>query len=71
MENLRVRRAGFAYRRRYENFLQRLASTWLKKKTDLFEPFFNAGLLPSVALLGDQTYLIMVTRNMLLTCRSC
>lgn len=29
MENLRVRRAGFAYRRKYEAFLQRWGGAWL------------------------------------------
>lgn len=38
MENLRVRRAGFAYRRKYEEFLQRYKclcpSTWPVYKGD-------------------------------------
>lgn len=41
MENLRVRRAGFAYRRRYEVFLQRSA----KHLTGHFEPRGNSFLI--------------------------
>lgn len=33
MENLRVRRAGFAYRRKYEAFLQRWGRAWLSART--------------------------------------
>lgn len=32
MENLRVRRAGFAYRRKYEAFLQRWGGAWLSAR---------------------------------------
>ena len=32
MENLRVRRAGFAYRRKYEAFLQRWGVAWLSAR---------------------------------------
>lgn len=41
MENLRVRRAGFAYRRKYEAFLQRWGRSlalWLRKRAGGWEP---------------------------------
>lgn len=41
MENLRVRRAGFAYRRKYEAFLQRWGrglALWLGKRAGGWEP---------------------------------
>lgn len=47
MENLRVRRAGFAYRRKYEAFLQRWVGSahceWVRWEDEVLEPARKEG----------------------------